>query len=383
MEFFRQTSNGSILGLIPESVDSKDDLLRVIDDVDDACQRAQKEFEGAALERLKYEHPDPRVRELAELTANGMAQNGELLEKLAELRVTLRNVSEEKGQVQADLDRALQTLHTQAKVLQARKDEAEAYEAEIARLRALTPTSEPSVEVMPESFSVGEVEVAEPDTRSTLQKLTDGYMDAWRDHPLMMGVIHFAGLALATSRSENRALQMDLEDALDDHDEALDALWSADDRNEELALEVEGKTLALEKSDARRAELEGRSMTEVHIHEGSRFTDGQLETLGARLEGRVDRSVQSELRTNTARYRGPRGDRGAAGKQGRDGRDGKSTHTTNDVHHHHHPVIKSTTKPVEVRRVVQTLQPRTPPGGQTEGTRRLIESMNRLKRTDK
>jgi len=383
MEFFRQTSNGSILGLVPESVDSKDDLLKVIDDVDDACQRTQKEFEGAALERLKYEHPDPEVRWLAGVTAEALTQNRDLNKLLAEQRVTLKKVWEKKEHVQADLDEALKTLHAQAKVLQKRKDEALKHKAEMARLLALTPTSEPSVEVMPEGFSVGEVAVAEPDTRSTLQKLTDGYMDAWRDHPLMMGVIHFAGLALATSRSENRALQMDLEDALDDHDEALDALWSADDRNEELALEVEDKALALEKSDARRAELEGRSTTQVHVHEASRFTDGQLETLSARLEGRVDRSVQSELRTNTARYRGARGDRGTAGKQGRDGRDGKSTHTTNDVHHHHHPVIKSTTKPVEVRRVVQTLQPRTPPGGQTEGTRRLIESMNRLKRTDK
>ena len=369
--------------MVPESVDTKDDLLKVIDDVDDACQRAQKEFEGAALERLKYEHPDPRVRELAELTANGMAQNGELLEKLDELRETLRNVSEEKNEIKDALDETLKSLHVQAKVLQLRKDEADKHKAEIARLRALIPTSEPSVEVMPASFSVGEVAVAEPDTRSSLQKITDGYMSAWRDHPLMMGVIHFAGLALATSRSENRALQMDLEAALDDHDEALDALWSSGERNEELALEVEGKTLALEKSDARRAELEGRSTTEVHIHEGSRFTDGQMKTLGARLEGRVDRSVQTELRTNAAKYRGARGERGMAGKQGRNGRDGKSTHTTNDVHHHHHSVHKSGTKPVEVRRVVQTLKARTPPGGQTEATKRLIESMNRLKRTDK
>ncbi len=381
MEFFRPQPNGDIIGLAPASIDSEEDLLKVIKSVKDVANEAARFDEALAMERLKTSHPDPAVRELAKLSEQVKDELSECIGSLVKMEADLKASISGELESRRDLFKCRAALLVQEKVINQQLDAIrsmfeinERLKVENERLRALGPSSDRTVEVMPEGFSVGEV--AERDSRSILQKLADGYWDAWRDHSLLMGAAHLAGLWVATSRSENRALREALDDSIDENEETMLGLWAAQDENEALALEVEDKTLALQKSDARRAELEGRSTTEVHVHEGSKFSDGQLETLGSRLEGRVDRSVQTELRTNTAKYRGARGERGTAGKQGRDGRDSRSTHTKTDVHHHHHrPIVKSTTKPVEVRTEVITLQPRTPPGELTDSTKRLIDSV--------
>ncbi|MCP4242417.1 MAG: hypothetical protein GY772_17820 [bacterium] len=385
MEFFRRSGNGSIVGLVPSEIDNREDLFQVIETIDAEAKRAKEEFQAQCFDRLQFELVDPSVRELVAEAQALKIQCEDQRRKLAALAEDLKKAQTGQLDARRELALALDTVALQAKLVEAQNDTTAKLKFEVARLRALEPSPDPVVEVLPapSPFFVGQPAVVQPDNRSTLEKMVDGYVQAWRSHTGWMSFAHLAALAIATQRSENRALQMDLEDSIDDHEEAMVGLWTAQDQNEALAEEVEVKARALKKAEAEREAMESRPTTEVHINEAPGFTDGQIETLGARLEGRVDRSVQSEMRTNSAKYRGARGDRGTAGKQGRDGRDGKSTHTTNDVHHHHHPVIKSTTKPVEVRRVVQTLQPRTPPGGQTEGTRRLIESMNRLKRTDK
>ncbi len=381
MEFFRRSGNGSIVGLVPSEIDNREDLFQVIETIDAEAKRAKEEFQAQCFDRLQFELVDPSVRELVAEAQALKIQCEDQRRKLAALAEDLKKAQTGQLDARRELALALDTVALQAKLVEAQNDTTAKLKFEVARLRALEPSPDPVVEVLPapSPFFVGQPAVVQPDNRSTLEKMVDGYVQAWRSHTGWMSFAHLAALAIATQRSENRALQMDLEDSIDDHEEAMVGLWTAQDQNEALAEEVEVKARALKKAEAEREAMESRPTTEVHINEAPGFTDGQIETLAARLAGRVDRSVQSEMRTNSAKYRGARGDRGTAGKQGRDGRDGKSTHTTNDVHHHHHPVIKSPTKPVEVRRVVQTLQPRTPPGGQTEGTRRLIESMNRLK----
>ncbi len=370
--------------MIPKSVDNRGDLLRVIEALDAEARRAEAEFEAQSFERLKLEIDDPTVRDLVELAEGLKIQCEDQRRKLAAMAGDLKMARTGEADARRDLALALDTVLLQVKLIEAQNGTMATLKFEVAKLRALEPSPDPVVEVLPapSPFFVGQPAVFQPDNRSTLDKVVDGYFRAWRNHPGWMSIFHVAGLALATQRSENRALRLELDDAIDDHDEILDGLWAAQNENEALAEEVEVKAQAVKKAEAEREAMESRPTTEVIINEAPGFTDGELDALGDRLEGQVDRSVQAEMRANRARYRGPKGDRGTAGKQGRSGQDGEIVQRVEHVHHSDGPSLKSNSPAVEVRREVVTLKPRTPRKGPGEGAKRLIDGWQRRKDDD-
>jgi len=385
MEFFRRSGNGSIVGLVPSEIDNRDDLLRVSEAVDAEARRAEAEFQAQCFGRLQSEIADPTIRELVALAEKMKDQCEDQRRKLAALAEDLKMARTGEADARRDLALALDTVALQVKLIEAQNELIAKLKFEIDRLeRERKPIPDHMVEVLPapSPFFVGQPAVVQPDNRSTLDKVVDGYFRAWRNHPGWMSIFHVAGLAIATQRSENRELRLELDDAIDQNDEMLVGLWAAQDENEALAEEVEVKAQAVKKAEAEREAMESRPTTEVIINESRGFTDGELDALGDRLEGQVDRSVQAEMRANTARYRGPKGDRGKAGKQGRSGQDGEVVQRVEHVHHSDGPSLKSTSPAVEVRREVVTLKPRTPRKGPGEGAKRLIDGWQRRKDDD-
>lgn len=369
MENFRTTPGGQVLGLVPERIESSEQLFEWVEKVEAEVVRQRSETLTHLLRTELANDPDPKVRALVSLAV-------ELVRK-----------SENQEEQMADLRRQLAASEARASGAETREDKLHKVLAEVmetvtrlaetnASLAAVQPAAPKAIEpdaVLDRAPQVGAL--AQPDTRGLIER----YTDAWKEHPVLMGAVHLLGVYAVTAASERDAALAELAESEDSNADLWEDLISAQDEAESLSAENESQAMALAEAE-NRPELAASPTTEVHVHEASRLDDEQLEALG----GRVDRAVLSELRSNPKRYRGEKGDTGKAGKagkQGRAGRNAKTVRTTRHVHHHHAPPVKSEAKPqrtVEVRHTTHVIKPTQKVGPMSPGTRRLIDAMNRL-----
>jgi len=357
--------------LAPGTIESADDLARMMDEAAAEMQRQRNETLAHTLRSELGNHRDPLVRELVKLATELIRTTDEQGKRLAEARRELERVEAHTDKVQKVLDESMSLANRLA----------ETNARLTAALAGVQPEAIDPAAVLDRAPQVGTL--AKPDTRGAIGRTWDGYWDAWKEHPFLMTLGHVAGLKLAQTVSELNAARDELEESAAFNVDLFDALGVAQDENEALAAEAEIQVRELNaaRDELEEAERRQHQTTEVHVHEAPRLDDAQFEALG----GRLDRAVQTELRTNAKRYRGEKGDRGAkgqAGKQGRAGRNGKTVRTTRNVHHHHISTLKSEAQPqraIEVRHTTHVLKPTQDVGPMTPGTRRLVDAINRLK----
>jgi len=371
-----------VLSLVPDHVSSSEELVELVELVQAESDSLMEDADRATFEGL-LNHWDEDVRLLAGSSLNLLDGVKAHREQIESMRSEVQAAAERADKSEARTDEVLKTLKETVKLSQQLAEEN-------ARLRAIIeqgavtaqPVARQVVEpdaVLSKAPEVGAV--SKPDTRGVIERAVTAYADAWKEHPVLMGAVHFLGLYAATTSGERDEALGELAEAEDSNAALWEDLFASQEEIEALAEANESQALALSEAENRQ-ELAPNPTTEVHIHEAPRLDEDQLDQLG----GRVDRAVQTELRTNAKRYRGPKGDRGAkgqAGKQGRAGRNAKTVRTTKHVHHHTTTHLKSEAKPqrsVEVRHTTHTLKPTLNPGKMSAETEALIRMMKDRKK---
>lgn len=361
-----------MLSLVPQSVETEEELQAAVSAVEAEIEQRQDESRRLLFANLR-EHYDPTVRELAALTEDLLEDSQRLREQLTEAKDAADAATRRADEADARTDKALEaarnTVALSAKL-------AETNERLQARLDALNP----SEAVQPDAILAKAPEIgtlAKPDSRSGLRRATDAYLDAWKEHPLLMGAGHLGGFWMFRAIRDGLQAAKDRDAAEDANDDLWDHLMAQVEQNESLSAEVEDQAQAVSEAQEQ-ARLAASPTTEVHVHESPRLDEEQFKA----LSGRVDRAVQSEMRTNAKRYRGEKGAPGRDGKAGRDGRNAKTVRTTQHVHHHTTTHLKSEAKPqrtVEVRHTTHVIKPTQKVGPMAPSTQRLIAAMDKLK----